>query len=290
MTARLLIPLIATAAAFAQPDPKALEFEVASIRPAPLDVQSVHIGVRVDGSQVHIAGYSLKDYIRIAYRVKDYQVEGPDWIASERYNVDAKLPAGGTRDQVNDMLQSLLRDRFKVEFHRTKKEFPVYGLVVVKGGVKMKESAVDSATAAALAKPPDDVSASGSAAGIFVAVGPGASYSFADNKIAAQKLSMSRFADILARFVDKPVVDMTNLAGYYDFTLNLTDDDYRAMLIRSAITAGVDLPPQVLQMAAKDVPESLAASLQGVGLKLDNRKAPLDVIVVDRAEKSPSDN
>lgn len=290
MTARLIIPILAAAAAFAQSGPKLPEFEVASIRPAPLDLQNVHIGIRVDGAQVHIAGYSLKDYVRVAYRVKDYQVEGPEWIASERYNVDATLPAGATRDQVNDMLQSLLRDRFKVEFHRIKKEFPVYALVVSKGGAKIKESAVDSATAAALAKPPDNVNASGSAAGVFVAVGPGASYVFADNKITAQRLSMSRFADILARFVDKPVVDMTNLASYYDFTLNVTEEDYRAMLIRSAITAGVELPPQVLQMAAKDVPESLAASMQSVGLKLDNRKAPLDVIVVDRAEKSPVDN
>lgn len=290
MTARIAFPLLAAAAAFAQSPPKPPEFEVASIRAAPLDLQNVHIGVRVDGSQVHISGYSLKDLTRVAYRVKDYQVEGPDWIASERYNVDATLPAGAARDQVPDMLQALLRDRFKLQFHRTQKEFPVYALVVAKGGPKMKESTMDSATAAELAKPPDKVDAAGSAAGVFINVGPGASYSFADNKIAVQRLSMSRFADVLARFVDKPIVDMTNLSGYYDFTLNLSEEDYRAMLIRSAITAGVDLPPQVLQMAARDVPESLAASMQGVGLKLDNRKAPLDVIVVDHAEHSPTAN
>src|SRR5206468_3405309 len=101
--------LCACAAAFAQTAPSRLEFEVASIKPAgPIGAgNSVSIGIHVDGAQVNISALSLKDYIRIAWRMKDYQVIGPEWIAQERFAVSAKLPAGGKSEQVPEMLQSL---------------------------------------------------------------------------------------------------------------------------------------------------------------------------------------
>ena len=64
--------------------------------------------MQIDGAQVHCTYLSLKDYLRIAYQVKDYQVVGPDWMASERFDIHAKLPAGAARDQVREMLQTLL--------------------------------------------------------------------------------------------------------------------------------------------------------------------------------------
>src|SRR5689334_5896374 len=96
-----------------QVKPARLEFEVASIKPVPpQDPGSrVNVGVKVDGSQVHISWFSLKDYVRAAYQVKVYQVVGADWMGSERYNIDAKLPEGATREQVPEMLQSLLAER-----------------------------------------------------------------------------------------------------------------------------------------------------------------------------------
>lgn len=291
MTARLTLVLCAATAAFAQNPPSPhLEFEVASIRPSTPGDQSVHIGVRVDGAQVHIAGYSLKDYIRLAYRVKDYQVEGPEWISSQRFDVDAKLPPGATRDQVNDMLQTLLHDRFEVKFHRTQKEFPVYALVAAKGGAKLTESKVDAETAAALAKPPNSADATGSAAGVFLTLGPGSVFNFSEDKLEIKRLSMARFAELLSRFVDRPVVDMTNLPNYYELSFPVSSEDYRSMLIRSAMSAGVDLPPQAVQMAGQGIADSLAAGLAANGLKLESRKAPLDVLVVDSANRSPSEN
>ena len=90
--------------------------------------------------------------------------------------------------------------------------------------------------------------------------------------------------------MDKPVVDMTGLTGTYDVLLNFTEEDYRAMLIRSAINAGVVLPPQARQLMEAASGDSVASAMQAAGLKLEPRKAPLDVLVIDHAEKTPSAN
>src|SRR5215831_15057014 len=94
------------------------EFEVAAIKSSPPPTAGgphFRAGVQVDGAQIHCSALSLKDYIRIAYRVKDYQVVGPDWLASDRFDIAAKLPEGAKRDQVPTMLQSLLEDRFQLK-------------------------------------------------------------------------------------------------------------------------------------------------------------------------------
>ena len=101
---------------------------------------------------------------------------------------------------------------------------------------------------------------------------------------------MTRFADTLARFMDRPVIDMTELKGNYDIKLEFTPEDYTAMLIRSAIAAGVALPPQALKALEFSSGDSLTSALQTVGLKLDSRKAPLPVLVIDRVEKTPTEN
>lgn len=269
------------------------EFEVASIRPTDqTNPAQVSVGVHVDGAQVSITYFSLKDYIRSAYRIQDYQVQGPDWIATERFDIAAKLPAGATREQVPEMLQTLLEERFKLKSHRDQKEFPVYALLPGKGGFKLKESPAETpADASAPAKDPNvNITASGSARGVSLNLGGGSYFSFADNKLEVKKLDMPRFCATLARFVDRPVVDMTELKGNYDFTLNFTPEDYTAMLIRSAISAGVVLPPQALKALELSSGDSLASALQLVGLKLDARKAPLPVLVVDRIEKTPTAN
>lgn len=291
MTARkLLAPAFLACAAFAQTAPPRLDFEVASIKPSPALTDSAHIGMRVDGSQVYFSSFSLKDYIRIAYRVKDYQVEVPDWMSTTRFDIAAKLPAGATREQVYDMLQSLLLDRFKLQFHRLKKEFPVYALVVAKGGAKLTPSNLDGVSAGALTKPPDSVAASGSAAGVSIDLGQGASFSLTPEKLEARRLTTARLAEFLSRFVDRPVVDMTNLQGAYDLDLKISPEDYRGMLIRSAMAAGVALPPEAESLAMTDIGDSLATGLLASGLRLESRKAPLDVIVVDHAEREPTDN
>ncbi len=293
----VVLPLCLSAvAAFAQSAPPAAtggaaEFEVASVKSSAGLTDSVSIGVHVDGAQVHIAQFSLQDYIRVAYRVKNYQVTGPDWL-SERFNVDAKLPAGASRDQVPDMLQALLVSRFEMKFHRASKEFPVYALTVAPGGAKLKESPLDKEdeSAAAVRGGATDVSASGGRGGVSVNLGRGSFFTFADNKLEAKKLTMVNFTDMLARFMDRPVVDHTGLQANYDISIALTPEEYRAMLIQSAVSAGVQLPAEALRLLDGATNDTLYVALRGFGLKLEATKAPLDVIVVDHILKAPVAN
>ncbi len=90
--------------------------------------------------------------------------------------------------------------------------------------------------------------------------------------------------------MDRPVVDMTSLRGKYDFVLELSPEDFRAMSIRASISAGVALPPQAIQMAEAASGDSLTNAMEKLGFKLERRNAPMEVLVIDHAEKMPSDN
>jgi uncharacterized protein (TIGR03435 family) len=90
--------------------------------------------------------------------------------------------------------------------------------------------------------------------------------------------------------MDRPVIDMTDNSTLYDFKLDLTPDDSRAMTIRSAITAGVVLPPDVRRMAEGANYDSLFNAIDALGLKMERRKAPLDVLIIEKVERTPSDN
>jgi uncharacterized protein (TIGR03435 family) len=286
-----ILGVAASALLLAQTPPVRPEFEVASIKPAaPLGITAqVHVGVQIDGAQVHCTSLSLRDYIRIAYQIKEYQVIGPDWIASDRFDIHAKLPEGG-RGQFREMLQNLLDDRFQLKMHHETREFPVYGVVVGKGGLKLKESPLDPETDGDGGKGAVNVSAQGGRGGTSASYGRGATFSLADDKFEAKKLSMEQLADSLGRFIERPVVDMTGLTGTYDLTLEFTPEEYRALLIRTALSAGVNLPPEALRLLDGVSDETLFKGLQNAGLKLESRKAPLEVLIIDSVTKTPIQN
>jgi uncharacterized protein (TIGR03435 family) len=282
-------------AALAQSTPPRAEFEVASVRPSPPPgADSLAVGIHIDGALVRCTSFSLKDYIAMAYRVKSYQILGPEWIASQRFDIAAKLPAGAARDQIREMVQTLLLDRFQLKLHHDTKEFSVYALVIGKGGPKMKESAQDAAAdSAGAGRGNIDITAGGGRGGSGVDLGNGSSFVMRDNGFDAVKLDMTSFADMLARFVDRPVVDMTELKGAYDFSLQFSPEDFRAMRIRAALAAGisVSISPEIMRAVMEAASgDSLFAAIESLGLKLEARKAPLDVLVIDHAEKTPSEN
>ena len=101
---------------------------------------------------------------------------------------------------------------------------------------------------------------------------------------------MEVLADALGRFVERPVVDMTELKGTYDLTLDFTPEDYRALLIRMALSAGVNLPPEAMKLMEGASDETLFKGLQTIGLKLESRRSPLEVLVIDSATKTPIEN
>jgi uncharacterized protein (TIGR03435 family) len=135
-----------------------------------------------------------------------------------------------------------------------------------------------------------NVTATGGRGGTTVNYGRGAYFTLADNKFEVRKLSMEILAEAIGRFVDRPVVDMTDLKGTYDLTVEFTPEDYRAMLIRMAMSAGVNLPPEAMRLLEGTSDEALFKGLEKLGLKLENRKAPLEVLVVDSATKTPIEN
>jgi uncharacterized protein (TIGR03435 family) len=284
---RVLLSVVAGFTVFGQ------TFEVASIRPsAPPGGDHMNVGVHIDGSQISCTQLSLKDYISAAYRVKLYQISGPDWLGSERFDISAKIPAGAKEEQVPEMLQAMLVDRFQMKFHREKKDFPVYALVIAKGGLKLKESAKDpeASDSGDPAKAALNITGGGGRGGVHINLGNGSSFSLAENKFIGTKLTMASFVDTLARFEDRPVVDMTDLKGTYDIQLDFTTEDYTALLIRSAIAAGVTMPPEAMKALENSSGDSLLAALEKVGLRLERRKAPLDVLTIDSMMKAPTEN
>jgi len=264
------------------------EFEVASIRPAQEQQAQVAIGLRLDGSQVHISYLSLKDYIAMAHRLGVNQVIGPDWLDSVRFDISGKLPDGAKRSDVNEMLQSLLVERFGMKTHLEKKEFPVYTLQIADSGLRVNESM--PAEAFADADAPLNVAAAGNGSGVSIDYGNGSTFAIGATTLETKRLTMGMFAGLLTRFMDRPVVDQTNLKAGYNFNFELTPEDRNVMLIRSAVAAGVVLPAQAMALLNTPSGDSLGASMRKIGLQMDSRRAPLDVVVVDQMQKTPTAN
>ena len=290
--AKIGLGILFGGAALVAQDPARLSFEVASIRPsAGTPQQAVAAGARIDGAQFRTAFLTLKDYIAMAYRLKLYQISGPDWIGSDRFDIAAKLPEGTLPSQTMGMMQTLLEERFQLKSHREKKEFPVYALEIAKGGFKMTESPPAPELENLDARAPQAFTGTGSNQGVSINLGPGSSFTFANNKFEAKRLSMAMLVGTLERFLDRSIVNATKLNGVYDFSIDVTTEDYRSMLIRSAVVAGVILPPEALRVLdGSSSPASLFDGLEKLGLKLEPRKAPMDVLVVDSALKIPTEN
>jgi len=229
---------------FAQSAAPPSEFEVASVKPAKPGGRR---GVWTDGSpnQIRMLGMSLKQLIDFGYGVRGYQVTGPDWIDSEKYDVVAKLPseAAALPEEarwvaIHAITQALLAERFKLTLHRETKPLPVYALVVAKNGPKLEK-----------------------------AEGGGATTKNGRGLIEATNITMIRFAEVLSRQMDLPVVDRTGLEGAFNLKLEWVRESAKA-----------DSGPSVF-----------TALQEQLGLRLESRKMPIEVLVIDRAER-PSEN
>jgi uncharacterized protein (TIGR03435 family) len=325
--------LVAACAAFPQTPAAAPAFEVATIKPAvPITPQAVmsgklHVGMKIESGRADIGFMSLSDLIGAAYEVKTYQISGPDWMGSQRFDILAKMPEGASKEQVPDMLKALLAERFRLALHRAGKEHAIYALVVGKNGLKLKESPPDDVIAPAGAEAGTDpapgpkpagggftVGAGGSQVRVTPnADGKGVSVSGGENGKTAvrmgadgtmhmevEKVTMPKFAEMLSRFAGRPVVDMTGLKGRYQIALDLSMQDMQAaaksagMGLSLGMGPGVGLAgggsPAPADAASDPSNGSLFASVQQLGLKLEPKKDRFDSIVVDHVEKSPTEN
>jgi uncharacterized protein (TIGR03435 family) len=191
--------LVASGAAFCQTPPPPV-FDAASVR---INTSATNEGsIRREGGRFTVANSSLRDLIALAYSIptgRDYELSGPGWLDTRRYDVAATFPPETLRDRVRDMLRSLLAERFHLKTHVETRKLESYALVAAKNGPRLPAKGTS----------------------------PDGSFVFGDDHIIARGFSMADLADRLSGPVfklDRPVVDMSGIKGSYDFTLKWAPD------------------------------------------------------------------
>jgi uncharacterized protein (TIGR03435 family) len=292
MHMRLLSALGLACYAFAQGP----AFEVASVKrsepitPELVQAGRVQMGVSIDARNVRMSKMSLFDLITLAFQVKPHQVSAPPWITTLRFDVQAKLPDGASRGQVPAMLQTLLADRFGMKIHRETRDFNVLALLQAKGGHKLKTSTDDPTAEPAAPSPQIRGGVSVGPDGAQTHTGPGGDSRITPGpngsvRVETRRMTMKAFAEFLARYCDRPVVDMTGAAGLFDAGLDVSAEEMRSAA--RAHGANVGKAPEEPSDPAGP---SLMSSLQKLGLRLEGRKSPAEVIVVDALERAPTEN
>jgi uncharacterized protein (TIGR03435 family) len=235
--------LLLTSTIVAQsPATGSLAFEVASIKtPNPTGDRGTNISTSNGMLKVHNA--TLRFCIMAAFGIQDYLIQGgPSWINSDRYEIVAKAEGPATHDQLVLMLQKLLSDRFKLKYHRETRQRPLFTLVVAKNGPKLRASEGGET--------------------FLARRGIGATA-----PLTGKNASMSALAGTLSLLTGRKVLDRTELAGAYDFTLQFVPFD----AVDSAI------------------PSLTTALQEELGLKLESSTGPVDFLIVDHADKPSVD-
>jgi uncharacterized protein (TIGR03435 family) len=257
------------------------KFEVASIKPSK---EQRFMSVRPLPGRL-TATAAVRVLMQNAYTLQPFQiVGGPDWINSERYEIDAKADGNASRAQIFLMLQTLLEDRFHLKIHRDTKELPVYALVAARSGLKLatpKEGNCVSPAADAspdwyggrVAPPqpgPPPLAPCGEAKVVLQPTGA---------RIQGGKLAMAELSRILSMALGRAVIDKTGFTGLFDAQLDFTADE---------TTAALPPPPPDAAPEFKN-PSILVALQEQLGLRLESTKGPVEVIVIDQVER-PSAN
>ena len=258
---RFLIEVLALSATvaviFAQESGGPLKFEVISVKPVTLPpgrffFRSGDAGPRVSGDSYTANPTTLEYLIMDAYNVKDYQIAGlPKWANganADHFNVAAKAERPPTLEQLRQMLQSLLAERFQLKLHREMRPLPAYELVVAPGGHKMRKMADDEKVPTYAGRPPENVKQMGPFSGIV---------------------------NLIAMSADRPVIDNTGLTGNYE---SARLDWAQFIRQRRNETGDGDTGLTIFQALQTEL-----------GLKLEARKGPVEILVIDSAEK-PSAN
>jgi uncharacterized protein (TIGR03435 family) len=228
----------------------ALAFEAASVKPRDPSIR--FLDFRIVGGRLVSTNYSLKNLIAPAYNIPQYNmVGGPSWLAEDKFNIEATAGRDDvTRDQVLAMLRTLLEERFKLKVHRETKDGDVYVLLQAKGGHKMKPPADNTRRPLIIMHRNTPVDQVG--------------VSYTEE---GRNATLPQLTQRLSGILHAPVSDQTGITGNYDFVL-----DHRTL------DAPLDVGPSVF--------ESIQSEL---GLKLEARKGPVEILVIDHAEK-PSAN
>ena len=292
-----VIGLSVCAQALVQPDDPSLLFEVATVKSfvMPPPGEPMRAPAPTSPNRVSYRGMTLKMLISFAYGLKTYQVKGPAWLDSERYEITGELPEGKTREQAKFMLQNLLAERFGLKMHREMKEVGVYALLIGKKGPNLKESRPAQPTTGATAPlttaemPRDKDGFPVPPEGKWVVIGgPNGKL-----RMASRMRTMDDFAAFLADFAgfldiaERPVIDKTGLTGRYDINLEFSATN-RSMVSGSG--AGASSQGGLASATDPDSARTLATTLEHFGLRLESSKAPVTFFVVDQANQRSEPN
>jgi uncharacterized protein (TIGR03435 family) len=294
--------LVAAPQAALSPQPA---FEVASIKEvrAPSSVEHTpngqfHIDISIDGSRADYGFMSLAELIPYAYGVKQYQVSGPSWMDETRWDILAKIPQSQSANRAPEMMQRLLVERFKLSIHREDRERSVYALLIGKGGLKIKEAAAEeqaagSQPAGISLSMNNDAKAgviSGRAVGSMrITAGPNGGM-----QMGFVKITMAALADRLTQFMDRPVVDATQLKGNYQVNLELPPGAMNGIAFAQKLAIFAGMGSVGAGIGGTNAPDTsgdaMIQAVKRLGLELQSRKAPVETIIVDSVEKTPTAN
>ena len=268
--------ILSAAMALCQTPP--LTFEAASVKPSA--AQTGRYTMRggpgtSDPGRIAYTNIMLRAVLLNAWDVKNYQLSGPDWIDTLRFDITAVLPPDATREQLQAMLRNLLETRFRMSLHREEKVLPVYALLTAKNGPKIRPLAEAAATPAEPGEA--QIATVKQAEGrdgfpVLSMPSPGliVETKNASARITGKAVSMSKFADMLSSRIGRPVLDATGLTGNFTFQLYFTPDGPNA--------------------ADGTEPNIFSAVQEQLGLRLEARKAPVELLVIDHAAKVPAEN
>jgi uncharacterized protein (TIGR03435 family) len=273
--------------AAAQDISAAPEFEVASVRRAELpDGARTHMpteisdrigmsgGHRSNGpGRIDYTAISFKGLLEKAYDLNRNRISGPDWMSSELYTINAKMPPGTTPKQFRLMLQRLLTERFRMVVHRESKEIQVYRLKIAKNGPKLQPGVPPKEMSAAEQKEQNQKRFAATQAKVKACMEAHAS-NCATRSFGTDNGTMENLAESLSTNLDRPVKDMTGLEGRYAFHLEWAPE-------RGPATEPGDAP------SGRSI---FAAIQEQLGLRLEPGKENMDLLVVDKAQKEPTSN
>jgi uncharacterized protein (TIGR03435 family) len=274
----LVLLAIGAWAVLAQPAVRP-QFEVASVKPS--FSQSIQHVRPLPGRLT--ADASLQVLMQYAYGVEPFQiVGGPEWPMDGRYEIDAKAGGNASRARMFVMLQSLLEDRFQLKTHREIRELPVYALVAAKGGLKLPPPVEGSCVDAPADAPPEWAGGRMAVPGeIQHAAGLCGSASVHLEPTGARmqggKIATPELVRMLSLALGRSVIDKTGFTGLFDLKLDFVADE---------TTPTMPPPPPGSEMPGLSLSQALR---QQLGLQLESTKGPVEVIVVDHAER-PSGN
>lgn len=250
-------------------------FDVASVKVNRSAAEIFRIAAPAETGRLDVTNAPLRTLILNAYGLQDFQlVGGPAWIGDARFDIAARTRSSTTRDDISAMLRTLLADRFHLITHRETREMPTFALIPARGdgrlGPQMKLSTTNCAAARGPTQGPAPATTSGQLL-CTTRIGPGS--------LNAGAMTMSRLATTLGGFTGRIVRDETGLTGVYDLLLTFTPE-----------TGGGPSGPGLPQPAIDpNAPSLMAAIPEQLGLRLEPRRSPVDVVVVDRVEMPTED-